>query len=54
MKNLIKEIGTFNNWKGFVGLYLTKRQLSDVAKDLKRTRKEVESLTIKQVYSLYL
>lgn len=54
MKELINEIGAYNNWKGFVGLYLTKRQLSEVAKDLKRTRKEVESLTIKQVYSLYL
>lgn len=54
MKELINEIGSYNNWKGFAGLYLTKRQLSEVAKDLNITRKEVESLTINQVYSLYI
>lgn len=34
MKEKVKDFGDFNNWKGFVGLYFTKKELRQIAKEI--------------------
>jgi len=47
IKNKIKTLGDFNNWKGVIGLYLNSKEL--------RTLKPLginKSMTISQVYEI--
>lgn len=54
MKELIENEGKFNDWKGCIGLYFTKKQLRQIAKEIKVPYREIECLKIKEVYNLYL
>lgn len=46
LKDLILNHGTFNNWKGYVGLYLTKAQL----RFLKKYVPQYDTLCLKSIY----
>ena len=46
LKKLVLNHGTFNNWKGYVGLYLTTSQL----RTLKRYVPLYETLSLKSIY----
>lgn len=50
-KELIKNYGNFNNWRGFIGLYFTKKQLREIAKLIGVKFSDIEAMTIKEVYN---
>lgn len=54
MKELVEKLGEFNNWKGCIGLYFTKKQLRQIAKEINVRFKGIEYMTIKEVYELYI
>ena len=47
IKTKLKELGTFNEWKGYIGLYLTKKELRQIS----RAGIDYETLTMKEVYN---
>ena len=47
MKEKLLNIGTYNNWRGCIGLYLTKKEI----RSLKRLG-ITEGTTIKEAYNL--
>lgn len=47
MKEKILDIGLFNNWKGYIGLYLNKKEI----RILKKSVPNCENMTIKQIYN---
>ena len=53
MKELVEKLGEFNNWKGCIGLFFTKKQLRQIAKEINVRFKGIEYMTIKEVYELY-
>lgn len=50
-KETIKNYGNFNNWRGFIGLYFTKKQLREIAKLIGVKFSDIEAMTIKEVYN---
>lgn len=53
MKGKIYNIGIFNKWKGFIGLYFTNKELRQIAKETGIKYKEVENYTLRQIYEMY-
>lgn len=53
MKEKVKDFGDFNNWKGFVGLYFTKKELRQIAKEIGVEAKDIESYKLSDVWNLY-
>jgi len=49
IKAKIMDFGAFNNWKGFIGLYFTKKELREIAKLCGLKAKDVENYTIKEI-----
>ena len=55
MKAKVFEAGTFNGWRGVIGLYFTRKELAQIKREIKANGhniKDIEELTIKQVYGL--
>lgn len=55
MKEKVFEAGTFNGWRGVIGLYFTRKELAQIKREIKAKGhkiKDIEDLTIKQVYNL--
>lgn len=46
LKELILTYGTFNNWKGYVGLYLTSKRL----RFLKKYVPQYDTMSLKEIY----
>lgn len=46
IKAKLSEFGTFNGWKGYIGLYLTQKEL----RQIKRAGIDYENMTMKQVF----
>lgn len=46
LKAKIYEAGTFNGWKGYIGLYLTQKEL----RTIKKAGVDYEILTMREVY----
>lgn len=46
---VVKHIGNFNNWKGFIGLYFTKSEIR-----LMKKYGVTENKTIKEVYNILI
>lgn len=53
MKDILKNIGDFNGWKGNILLYVNKKMLREIAKDLKQPFATLAEMNIKEVYKLY-
>lgn len=51
-KARIFDLGSFNNWKGFIGLYFTKKELRVIAKLCGIPAKEVENYRINEIYEI--
>lgn len=55
MKEKVYEAGNFNNWRGVIGLYFNRKDLSQIKREIKSNGykvKDIEELTIKQVFEL--
>ena len=55
MKEKVFEAGNFNGWRGVIGLYFTRKGLAQIKREIKANGhniKDIEKLTIKQVYNL--
>lgn len=55
MKEKVFEAGTFNGWRGVIGLYFNRKELAQIRREIKAKRhniKDIEELTIKQVFAL--
>lgn len=55
MKEKVFEVGIFNDWKGVIGLYFTRKELTQIKHEIKANGhniKDIEYFTIKQVYNL--
>lgn len=52
MKATLKNIGDFNGWKGNILLYVNKKMLREIAKELKKPFAELAEMDIKKVYEL--
>ena len=53
MKEKVFEAGTFNGWRGVIGLYFNRKELAQIKREIKANGhniKDIEELTIKQVY----
>lgn len=46
LKAKIYEAGTFNGWKGYIGLYLTQKEL----RLIRKAGIDYENMTMKQVF----
>lgn len=46
-KARILDFGTFNNWKGYIGLYFTKKEL----RTIKKYVPDFDNMTMKQIYN---
>lgn len=53
MKDKIYCFGAFNNWKGCIGLFFTKKELRQIAKEVGIKAKDIEEYDIADVYKLY-
>lgn len=53
MKEEIRNFVDFNNWKGYIGLYFSTKELQKIAKEVNVTHREIKDLSIKEVYELY-
>lgn len=54
MKEKVFEAGTFNGWRGVIGLYFNRKELSQIKREIKANGhkiKDIDELTIKQVYN---
>ena len=46
IKAKLSELGTFNGWKGYIGLYLTQKEL----RLIKKAGIDYENMAMKQVF----
>lgn len=46
IKAKLSELGTFNGWKGYIGLYLTQKEL----RLIRKAGIDYENMTMKQVF----
>ena len=53
MKEQVLNFGTFNNWKGYINMYFTQKDLRKMAKELGIKFDKIKDLTIAQVWELY-
>jgi len=53
MEERIKDFGEFNGWKGFIGLYFTKKELRVIAKEVGIKAKEIGNYKLVEIYNLY-
>lgn len=52
LRTKILDFGKTNEWKGFISLYFTKKELREIAKLCGIKAKEMENYTIKEVYAM--
>lgn len=55
MKEKVFNFGTYNGWRGVIGLYFNRKELAQIKREIKANGhniKDIEDLTIKQVYNL--
>lgn len=50
IKAKLNELGEFNGWKGYIGLYLTQKEL----RTIKKAGVDYEILTMREVYDRLL
>lgn len=48
----IENAGTFNNWKGYIGLYFTKKELRQIAKETGVKSKDIEDYKLIEIYQI--
>lgn len=53
MKDILKNIGDFNGWRGNILLYISKKDLREIGKEFKKPFQELVEMGIKDVYNLY-
>lgn len=53
MKQRIENVGAFNNWKGYISLYFTKKELRQIAKETGVKSKDIEDYKLIEIYKLY-
>lgn len=54
-KEKVFEVGNFNGWRGVIGLYFNRKELSQIKREIKANGhniKDIDGLTIKQLYGL--
>lgn len=53
MKEQVLNFGIFNNWKGYIDMYFTQKDLRKIAKELGIKFDKIKDMTIAQVWELY-
>lgn len=53
MKEQVLNFGTFNNWKGYIDMYFSQKDIRKIAKELGVKFSEIKEMTIIDVYKLY-
>ena len=53
MKEQVLNFGIFNNWKGYIDMYFTQKDLRKMAKELGIKFDKIKDMNIAQVWELY-
>lgn len=53
MKEQVLNFGTFNNWKGYIDMYFSQKDIRKIAKELGIKFSKIKEMTIIDVYKLY-